>query len=265
MQPHEGGSTGDAGQGAYPPDAEPTSQIVERLPWDSSHFGVSIGRVVAGADPARAVGWARDRGVQCLYLLCDLQEPEMMRAAIAAGFVLTDVRLTFERALGERVARGRSRRHPAVAEAVRRIAEPDLGALLPIADAAHVRSRFYADPRFDRARVAAMYREWLRASLSKPFADWALTEDHAGAPVGYITGRIELGGVARIGLLGVDSTVRGRGVGSRLVDALLLEASRAGCGRVTVVTQGANIEAQRLYQRAGFRTRSVHAWFHWWA
>jgi ribosomal protein S18 acetylase RimI-like enzyme len=230
----------------------------ERLPWDSEHFGVSIARVVAGAASDLSTAWARDHDVECLYLLADLQDAAALRAAIAAGFVLTDVRLTLERSIDAGVAHGDD-------DSVRRMEESDLPVLEAIADSAHVDSRFYADPRFDRVRVAALYREWLRASLRTRFADWALTAVHDGAPAGYITGRVEPDGMASVGLLGVGATARGLGLGSQLINELVREAAGAGCAQITVVTQGANVQAQRLYQRAGFRTLRAQAWFHWWA
>ena len=39
---------------------------------------------------------------------------------------------------------------------------------------------------------------------------------------------------------------------------------RSSARRITVVTQGRNARAQRLYQRAGFVTESVRLWFHRW-
>jgi ribosomal protein S18 acetylase RimI-like enzyme len=37
-----------------------------------------------------------------------------------------------------------------------------------------------------------------------------------------------------------------------------------GVQRVSVVTQGRNVAAQKLYQSCGFTTCSVQLWYHWW-
>jgi dTDP-4-amino-4,6-dideoxy-D-galactose acyltransferase len=37
-----------------------------------------------------------------------------------------------------------------------------------------------------------------------------------------------------------------------------------GVTEVTVVTQGRNIEAQRLYQKCGFLSRAIYYWYHKW-
>jgi ribosomal protein S18 acetylase RimI-like enzyme len=54
------------------------------------------------------------------------------------------------------------------------------------------------------------------------------------------------------------------GVGRKLVVASLGWFDAHGADRVTVVTQGRNIAAQRLYQRCGFLTRSTGLWYHRW-
>ena len=43
------------------------------------------------------------------------------------------------------------------------------------------------------------------------------------------------------------------GIGSRLMDAILVEARRSGCHRVVLTTTNDNLDALRFYQRRGFR------------
>jgi dTDP-4-amino-4,6-dideoxy-D-galactose acyltransferase len=54
------------------------------------------------------------------------------------------------------------------------------------------------------------------------------------------------------------------GVGRALVVNAIRWFSGQGVDSVSVVTQGRNVRAQRLYQRCGFTTRSVELWFHRW-
>ena len=67
-----------------------------------------------------------------------------------------------------------------------------------------------------------------------------------------------------IGLLAVADWSRGVGLGGQLVAGALLFFAEAGCKRVTVVTQGRNCPAQRLYQNCGFRSASMELWYHRW-
>jgi dTDP-4-amino-4,6-dideoxy-D-galactose acyltransferase len=48
------------------------------------------------------------------------------------------------------------------------------------------------------------------------------------------------------------------------VNASLGWFAQHGCDRVQVVTQGRNLAAQRLYQRAGFLTADLKLWYHKW-
>jgi ribosomal protein S18 acetylase RimI-like enzyme len=62
----------------------------------------------------------------------------------------------------------------------------------------------------------------------------------------------------------VAADARGRSLGSALVEHSLRWFGERGMKDVSVVTQGRNAAAQRLYQRCGFITDSVQIWYHRW-
>ena len=72
-------------------------------------------------------------------------------------------------------------------------------------------------------------------------------------------------GVGDIGLLAVRESCRGRGVGTRLVNAALAWMQQAGVGESTVVTQRDNLAACRLYEQLGYVTSEVSALYHLWS
>jgi ribosomal protein S18 acetylase RimI-like enzyme len=72
-------------------------------------------------------------------------------------------------------------------------------------------------------------------------------------------------GIGNIGLFAVAEAERGRGHGSRLLDAALAWFATYDLERVNVVTQGRNAAAQRIYQRAGFLTVDTRHWYHFWS
>ena len=234
----------------------------QRLAWDSEHFGLAIGRVLGGELDERlgreVIDWAAGEEISCLYLLADASDSATVLAAEALGFRLADVRLTLDRP----VEAGAGFAH----RSVRPAHAADLSALEAIAAVSHTDSRFYADNRFDAADASRLYVRWMRASIVEGFADIALVAEADGRPAGYVTGRTATGtSTLDIGLLAVAEAARGRRLGTQLVDAMLHEAATRGVASVSVVTQGRNVQAQRLYKAAGFRTCRSELWLHRWS
>ena len=46
--------------------------------------------------------------------------------------------------------------------------------------------------------------------------------------------------------------------------AAMLAAAELGAKKIRVVTQGTNVAALKLYEKAGFRVCDVKIWFHRW-
>lgn len=65
-------------------------------------------------------------------------------------------------------------------------------------------------------------------------------------------GLMTIGRDADVQTLAVAPEARGGGVGSSLLDALLAEASRRGCSRVSLEVSSTSEDAQRLYRAKGF-------------
>ena len=239
--------------------------IGELLAWDSAFFGVTIGRLARPVDSdeemAMLRAWIAKNRVDCTYCLVGAADAESPGRLESMGARLVDIRITYTRNL-LRTPLARQ-----VASGVRRTTAADLASLEVLAASAHVDSRFFFDPRFDRERVRELYREWIRKSIAGSFATGAVTVDHRDRAAGYVTfsGPERCGaGMGEIGLVAVAEHARGEGHGTKLLHAALLELEEAGATMVRVVTQGRNLAAQRLYQRAGFTTDAVAMWLHLW-
>jgi len=103
----------------------------------------------------------------------------------------------------------------------------------------------------------AAQRRGLEMILADPDAGSLLVAEEAGQVIGMVsllyTVSTALG--ARVALLedmAVAPEARNGGFGSVLLDAAIARARADGCRRITLLTDGANTEAQRFYERAGF-------------
>ncbi len=239
-----------------------------RLDWDSEFFGFGIGRIDAAQLDDDAVSaardWARTSAVRCLYFLGGADDTASARAAERAHMACTDIRMTFERACS--VQEPDLTNHAESGSSLLDIRDwrpDDLPVLRAIARISHTDTRFYADPRFARERCDALYETWIERSCTGYAQTVLVAQGADGRALGYITGHLR-GEAASIGLIAVAPEAQGRGLGPRMVNAFLAWGAGQNATRATVVTQGRNVRAQRLYQRCGFVTSMVQVWYHFW-
>jgi dTDP-4-amino-4,6-dideoxy-D-galactose acyltransferase len=242
------------------PPGDAQHSLCRVLDWDSHFFGFGIASVNAdNLDPKSVAGlaaWCKGHSISCLYLLLDSSDTAKVRLAEQNHFHMVDIRMTL---VNERMRAATLQMDDTV-----RLAEPDdVPALKEIAGVSHQDSRFYSDPGFPVHLADELYRTWIEKSCGG-YADCVLVAEHEGRPAGYISCHIDAPDTGRIGLLAVGPDAQGRGIGSKLVDSALHWFAGKGLEKVTVVTQGRNIAAQRLYQRRGFTTQSVQIWYHRW-
>ena len=86
---------------------------------------------------------------------------------------------------------------------------------------------------------------------------------HRDDPVGLIT--VSLAGEqGSIGLIAVDESARGRGIGSRMIHAAHRWLLGHGARNVEVVTQLDNHKACRLYEKCGYIHAELQHVYHFW-
>jgi dTDP-4-amino-4,6-dideoxy-D-galactose acyltransferase len=255
-------------------DTEPC----ELLQWDSDFFGLKIARLLgSNLNPALADEvdiWCQRQGVDCLYARLRPDDPKNGRTVLGYGYRLVDVRVTLEREIDRGLDNNLDALGAPRACVVRPAQPRDLPALQRTARARHRDTRFFFDGNFPPERCEDLYERWITASFrGEAQAVWVAQADeiqaenmeHNGECIGYIT--CHLDGPekpGRIGLFAVDATFTGRGVGRALVRAATSWFALQGLTRVSVVTQGRNVGALRLYERCGFCTAAVELFYHKW-
>jgi dTDP-4-amino-4,6-dideoxy-D-galactose acyltransferase len=230
-------------------------ECCEFLPWDTDHFGLRIGRVAQKRLTPELVSeiniWASANSIRCLYLLAD-PEPVTMNLAAGAGFRVVDFRVTLEKRLSETL--------PAPQISIRPFQRADLPSLSAIAMASHHASRFYMDGNLPEDRCDDLFRIWIERSCAGD-ANMVFVAESDGAAVGYATCHLR-GDEGNIGLVAVAPSARGRHLALGMIQRCCAWFQENGADHATVVTQGANTPATRLYQRCGFLQSSLGIWYH---
>jgi ribosomal protein S18 acetylase RimI-like enzyme len=118
-------------------------------------------------------------------------------------------------------------------------------------------SRFYYDLHL-RPKCDEMFRIWVERSCAG-YADQVFIGEMDGQVAGYITIKKN-----EIILVGSTDQYQHRGTTGELLMHVLHYLNEQGYAQATVVTQGRNVAALRLYQNYGFLTHKVQLWWHWW-
>lgn len=240
------------------------NNLCQLLPWDTEFFGFRVarlyGNVLTPQIAQQADEFCQQAKVRCLYFLATVEDPTTTHVAEDHHFHYADTRITFEHKLPFKGHMPDN--SPGVA--LRLAQMGDIPVLTKIAHDSYVASRFYYDPNFSRRASGHLYETWIKVSC-EGYAQAVWIAEAEGEAVGYITCHVDQAPHrGRIGLVGVGGKAQGRGIGKLLVWRSLAWFSEQGLPVATVVTQGRNIHAQRLYQRCGFITQGIQLWYHKW-
>lgn len=245
----------------------PNPVVCELLPWDTDFFGCRVARVcgdtLRSEQALQIDDWCRSNRVRGLYFLSRADDSTTIQTAEQHGFGLVDVRVTFERktmSFHEPVGTVET-----AGVVIRPVSPDDLPALQLMAKAGHTDTRFFSDPHFSRQRAEELYSTWITRESQGRAQMVFVAAINLHQPVGYISCHLDQAMRAgQIGLVGVAADRRGKGIGKSLVRAAIGWYRDQGATEVTVVTQGKNQAAQRLYQQCGFLSRDLQLWYHKW-
>ena len=245
----------------------PNPAPCELLPWDTEFFRCRIARVCGDTlkeeQALQIDDWSRSHRIRGLYFLSRADDPATIQTAEKHGFGLVDIRVTFERVVMN--SHDPARPDPPAGASIRPVQPDDLPGLQAMARTGHRETLFFSDSHFPRQRVEDLYSTWITLESQGRAQTVLVVASATNQPLGYVSCHLDL---ARregpIGLAGVSPEVRGRGMGKNLVLAATDWFRAQGAHGVTVVTQGNNRAAQRLYQQCGFLNRDLQLWYHKW-
>jgi dTDP-4-amino-4,6-dideoxy-D-galactose acyltransferase len=237
--------------------------IIEVLAWDSEFFKRRIARIYPTKLTESILSYslrkALNAQIDCLFFLCDLNDPTSILLVEKAGFHLVDVRVTLTREVPSMLSTYQDSKIKS------RIGNSeDLNELTEISEDFFQLSRYYFDGNFPKDKCKEFYQDWITKSVSGNFDDIVFVAEIGVEIVGFITCKRASRNLGRIGLVGVKKEKTGIGIGDVLMDAAFCWFMEQGVASIEVVTQGRNIAAQRLYQKNGFKAQKSELWYHKW-
>lgn len=240
---------------------------LEHLAWDSRHFGVRVARINAPdlveSELRQALISSRRTNNKLVYWATDPNRNVSQSILREFQGRLVDQKVTFRRNVRSVEPEGESSMGWRISEHPR--SNPSFR-VVRLAVAAGACSRFRLDPRIPEQSFERLYEIWIVRSVLGELADAVLVAGRGtdlDDPAGLITVSLA-GGEGSIGLIAVDESARGQGVGSSLIQA----AHRWLLGRdartVKVVTQLDNRKACSLYEKCGYAHAELLHVYHFW-
>jgi dTDP-4-amino-4,6-dideoxy-D-galactose acyltransferase len=239
----------------------PENSLCQYLDWDSDFFGCKIARINANQFDQgmmeNTLKCCRDHDIECIYFLAEAVDSVSIKTAEENKFHFVDIRVELELQFEGIISKD------SIGGPLRSCNQDDIPILQAMAKISHRDSRFYSDGNFPNKICDALYEKWIERSCAG-YANEVLIAEYQGRVAGYVSCHLGHLKEGSIGLLAVHPDFQGKGLGRLLVEGAIRWFADHDVCRATVVTQGKNYKAQRLYQRCGFVTKSVHVWYHWW-
>ena len=256
--------------------AHAKSDPCQFLSWDTAFFGIRIARVIGNSLSLESLDaiekWCLDQKIRCLYFPARSDDAITVALAEQAGFHLVDIRMTFNRHVADtsvstnatstklKMQKNDLTFRPAIPS--------DIPQLKAIARISHTDTRFFYDAKFEKSMAESLYETWIQKSM-EGFAQHVLIADIDGKAVGYISCHIskyQENQVCNgsIGLIAVSTEHQGKGIGRNLVAGAMEWFLQNGVSTVSVVTQGRNVIAQKLYVSGGFTPSQLELYYHRW-
>jgi dTDP-4-amino-4,6-dideoxy-D-galactose acyltransferase len=225
------------------------------LHWDSQFFEIKIGRI----EPQESsdLECLREHDYDLVYIFVSTDRVVSLGISLSPA-LLVDEKVVFCKKVTSRQKNINCRLFDALLD--------DYQQLLFLAIESGHQSRFKLDEKFAPGKFELMYDTWLRKSLSGELAQYVFVYKNTQSEkiLGFVTVQVKSPDIAVIGLLAVDPTTRGMGIGRSLLDNIEHQLTQIGVSQIEVPTQLANKIACGFYQGTGFSIQSITNIYHCW-
>lgn len=229
--------------------------MIEYLDWDSSFFGLKIGKFHVSTltieDVDVLLNQKQLQSYDLVYVFVDTPTKESSDYLLVNGGTLVDEKVIYEKSVPKGV-----HQHLDLINYHGECTEQ----LINLALASGHSSRFKVDNRLNH-KFEEFYTLWMKKSVDKVLADNVFICQKDDKILGFVSIKIK-DTMGQIGLIAVDEQQRGKGIGRALIaecDMLLMSKQIA---THQVVTQKQNFGACALYEKCGFKIKEIQTIFH---
>jgi dTDP-4-amino-4,6-dideoxy-D-galactose acyltransferase len=249
-------------------DAEETLfeivSLIYKMEWDSDFFNSNIAYLSSICLTKNIENYVKNftkiNDIELIQFRCNCHDINSVQIAEKNLYSFVDIRLTMEKSIDENSFASETKK----GIYLRRAVEADIASVVQCGSEIYYSSRYYYDKNFDTEKVDDFYSGWIKKSILGSFDDfcYALYDDYN--PIGFCSIKLNNKYSASIGLLGINPNYSKLGLGIYMLNKVIEALYEDGVTYISVVTQGRNYQAQRLYQRCGFITKSTELWYHKW-
>ena len=227
----------------------------EYLEWDSNFFNCRVGRFFVNPGEFISVDLLSD--FDLVYLIVENEITPAQKKYFENKALLVDEKLTYQKKI---IFLIHPDNHIFPWPADKKIT----GQLLEIGVASGEFSRFKTDPLIPDQKFIELYEAWVINSVNRTIAEELYYFEEENEIGGMITLSVQ-NNKADIGILSVNEKLRGRGIGSQLINVAEYWAKKKkGLDMIQVVTQASNSVACMFYEKCGFTIQKREYIFHWW-
>lgn len=231
---------------------------IEILNWDSEFFGYRIGKVELEEFHTEQyedlIGLVKKSALKLVYIY-PLDQPSK-RTLLVNKVPLVATNVTFEKEdiyLIKNIPNTKSYNADDQYETVEKLA------LL-----SGQYSRYKRDSKFSNNEFSKLYTEWIKKSINKEIATDVIIYKITDKIKGFVSYKITSRNEIVIGLIAVDTSEQGQGIGKILMQSIENITFQNSIKKIIVSTQLDNIQAMALYYSCGYTLKKKQEIFHLW-
>ena len=236
------------------------SFTLNKLAWDSDFFDFSVGKIEGtlknNSDLMLLESLTKSNGILLCYYSATQEIPSSFHKSKRLEFALVDKKVTYRKKINLKI--GEMGPYVSAVNELENIKK-----LEDLAIQSGVYSRFNVDKRIEREKFEELYRLWMRNSINRTIAKEVLVYTIKGNIAGSVS-LAEMHQTADIGIIAVDSSFRGKGIGKELMNSAERWFFKKGYKDIRVVTQGNNEAACKLYESCGYSLEGSELYYHVW-